>query len=108
MLRFCYRLGLQVGELDPVQNIYGRLTRRQICTWMAFLQLEPLTADRLEHLSAFQNAMLFNRRLREGETPLEVSDLLIDREQQRLPDDDISTEIQREEAMVAGILSHFG
>lgn len=94
--------------MDPVGEIYGRLTRRQLAYWMAFLQLEPPAEHRAEMSSAFQNAVLFNRRLREGEQPVQLDDLLIPWETRSEVADPISNEIQREEAMVETILAHFG
>lgn len=84
------------------------LTRPQLACWMAFLQLEPPADHRAELASAYQNAVLFNRRLREGESPIQIDDLLIDWEKPSEHTDVISTEIQREESMVESILTHFG
>lgn len=74
---------------------------------MAYLQLEPPAEQRAEMSSAFQNAVLFNRRLHEGEQPVQLDDLLIPWETREVADP-ISNEIQREEAMVETILAHFG
>lgn len=78
-MRFAFRLGLALGKVDPVNEILGVLDTVQLAYWQAFLDLEPLPADRADVRSAFHTAIIANRLAWSDDTEaIQPSDLIID------------------------------
>ena len=79
LLRFVFRLGLALGKVDPVNEILGVLDARQLAYWQAFLDVEPLAADRADVRDALHTAILANRLgLSDENDAIHPSDLVVD------------------------------
>lgn len=117
MLRFAFRLAAHLGKLDPVGEVLAKLSRRQLVYWMAFLQLEPLPADRADARSAVLFAGLMNHvsdcmaPWHDSRLPdVQAADLLIDwgREADDKPVDFVSQSIDEAEEEALRIAALFG
>lgn len=65
--------------MDPVNEVLGVLDARQLAFWQAFLDVEPLPADRADVRDALHTAIIGNRLGWSDETEaLQPSDLIVD------------------------------
>lgn len=69
---------MALGLLDPVGEVLGRLSRRQLVYWMAFLEREPLAVERDDVRHALYTAKLCNRFPGSAADPVDPNDLIID------------------------------
>lgn len=117
MLMFAFRLAAHMGKLDPVKDVLAKLSRDQLIYWMAYLNLEPLPADRAEASSAVLFAGLMNHLsylvspFHEGTIPtVAASDLMIewDREYTETAVDFAAQSIDEAEEEALRIAAMFG
>lgn len=115
LLRFAYQLAGHLKIIDPVNAILGKLDNRQLATWMAFLDMEPLAADRADVRSGFHTALIANRldnlascilmQPLDGE-PLQPSELIIDWQKASEPAKTVDPVIEAD-ALVLAINARF-
>lgn len=105
-MRFAFRLAAQLGIVDPIRDILGRIDADLFALWAAFLDLEPLAADRADVRDAFHTSVIVNAWLPDEAEPIDVETLVVP--WQDAAESEPETPEQQALREVSHILTHFG